>query len=94
MATPKEVTGPINIGNPSEFTIRQLAETVIELTGSRSQLQFLPLPQDDPKQRKPNIDKAMHELGWMPTIALRDGLRKTIAYFDAALGAERAVEHA
>jgi UDP-glucuronate decarboxylase len=93
MATPEEVTGPINLGNPSEFTIRQLAEIVIELTGSRSQLQFLPLPQDDPKQRRPNIDKAMHELGWMPTIALRDGLRKTIAYFDTALGTERTVEH-
>ena len=85
MDSPDHVTGPINIGNPGEFTIRQLAEQVIDLTGSKSQLVFRPLPQDDPKQRKPNIEKAREILGWEPAIELREGLGKTIAYFDAML---------
>lgn len=85
MATGPDVTGPINIGNPTEFTIRELAELVIEITGSRSKLVFQPLPADDPKQRQPNIEKAAKMLNWEPTIPLRDGLVKTIAYFDNLL---------
>jgi UDP-glucuronate decarboxylase len=86
MDSPDAITGPINIGNPTEFTIRQLAETVIDMTGSRSQLVFEPLPADDPKQRRPDISKAEELLGWGPTIPLRDGLIRTIAYFDELLG--------
>jgi len=82
MATPKEVTGPINIGNPTEFTIRELAELVIEITGAKSKLVFRPLPSDDPKQRQPDISLAEATFGWRPKIALREGLVKTIAYFD------------
>jgi UDP-glucuronate decarboxylase len=82
MATPKEVTGPINIGNPSEFTIRELAELVIEITGAKSKLVFRPLPSDDPRQRQPDISRAAEMLGWGPKIALREGLVQTIAYFD------------
>lgn len=85
MDSPDSVTGPINLGNPSEFTIRQLAEKVLELTGSSSKLIFKPLPQDDPKQRQPNIGKAADLLKWGPTIELEEGLKKTIAYFDALL---------
>ncbi|TIH13089.1 SDR family oxidoreductase [Marinifilum sp. JC120] len=80
MDTPDEVTGPINLGNPVEFTIRELAEKVIELTGSKSELIFEPLPGDDPKQRKPDISLAK-ELGWEPTIQLEKGLVSTIEYF-------------
>jgi len=79
------VTGPINLGNPGEFTIKQLAEQVIELTGSKSALVNKPLPQDDPKQRQPDISLAKQELDWAPTIALREGLTRTIAYFDEVL---------
>jgi len=86
MDSPDEVTGPINIGNPGEFTIRQLAEMVIELTGSSSKIITQPLPQDDPKQRRPDITQAQSVLGWQPTVPLRDGLTRTIAYFDALLG--------
>ncbi len=85
MHSPKEVTGPINLGNPGEFTIRQLAEMVIELVGSKSKLSYLPLPQDDPRQRKPDITKAQAVLGWTPTVALKDGLLMTISYFDTLL---------
>lgn len=81
MATKAEVTGPINIGNPREFTIRQLAELVIEQTGSRSQLVVAPLPEDDPLQRQPVIEKARRALGWEPRVALEDGLARTITYF-------------
>lgn len=80
-----DVTGPINLGNPVEFTIKQLAELAIEMTGSKSKLTFLPLPQDDPKQRQPNIAQAREKLGWEPTVPLRDGLRHTIGYFDRLL---------
>ncbi|GAA0556659.1 hypothetical protein GCM10008997_00770 [Halomonas salifodinae] len=78
-------TGPVNLGNPGEFTIKELAERVIELTGSSSKLIFQPLPQDDPKQRQPDIQLARAELGWEPSIKLDDGLQKTIAYFDDLL---------
>lgn len=82
MATGDEVTGPINLGNPHEFTIRQLAELVIELTGTKSKLVYAPLPSDDPTQRQPVIDKAKEVLHWQPTIELREGLMKTIGYFE------------
>lgn len=85
MNTPPHVTGPVNIGNPGEFTIKQLAELVIELTGAKSPLIFEPLPADDPKQRKPDITMARELLGWEPSIALREGLIRTIAYFDQLL---------
>ena len=92
MDSPDHVTGPINIGNPGEFTIRQLAEQVIDLTGSKSKLVFMPLPQDDPKQRKPNIEKAQEILGWEPKVQLRDGLTKTISYFDGMLSGRMAAQ--
>ena len=85
MNTAPDVTGPVNIGNPAEFSIRELAETIIELTSSSSKLVFKPLPSDDPKQRKPDITKAMAIIGWKPKTELRDGLVKTIAYFDTLL---------
>ncbi|WP_018185253.1 UDP-glucuronic acid decarboxylase family protein [Kaistia granuli] len=85
METPDEVTGPVNIGNPNEFTIRQLAERVIALTGSSSKLVFQPLPSDDPRQRQPDITLAGRLLDWKPTIELDEGLRHTIAYFDDLL---------
>ena len=81
METGPETTGPINIGNPNEFTVRELAEKVIELTGSSSKIVQEPLPQDDPKQRQPDITKAKEVLGWQPTIELEQGLGKTIDYF-------------
>jgi UDP-glucuronate decarboxylase len=85
MNTDDSVTGPINLGNPGEFTIRALAEQVIALTGSHSKIVFHPLPSDDPKQRQPDIAQARAVLGWAPTIALEQGLTKTIAYFDGLL---------
>ena len=85
MATPDDVTGPVNIGNPGEFTILQLAEMVIELTGSRSKIVRMPLPKDDPTRRRPDITKAKQLLHWEPTTPLREGLVKTIAYFDQLL---------
>jgi UDP-glucuronate decarboxylase len=85
MATSDDITGPINLGNPGEFTIRELAEKVIDLIGSKSSLTFEDLPVDDPLQRKPIIDKAQKHLGWNPTIALEDGLKKTITYFEKML---------
>ncbi|WP_428351310.1 UDP-glucuronic acid decarboxylase family protein [Lichenifustis flavocetrariae] len=88
METGHDVTGPINLGNPGEFTIRQLAETVIDMTGSSSRMVFKALPQDDPKQRKPNLDRAMEVLGWQPTTRLREGLDLTIRYFDRILSSE------
>ena len=74
-------TGPVNMGNPSEFTMLELAEKVIKLVGSKSKLIFLPLPEDDPKQRQPNIALAKEKLSWQPTVSLDDGLRETIKYF-------------
>jgi len=85
MATGDDVTGPINLGNPGEFTMIELAENVIELTGSKSKLVFEPLPDDDPKQRKPDITLAREKLGWEPTVPLREGLKKTIEYFAGLL---------
>ena len=81
METGPDVTGPTNIGNPVEFTVRELAEKVIELTGSSSKIIQEPLPQDDPRQRQPNISKAKRDLGWEPSVPLGDGLVKTIDYF-------------
>lgn len=81
MNTGNEVTGPINIGNPGEFTILELAEKVIAMTGSKSKIIFQPLPSDDPMQRQPNITKAREILGWEPKIALDEGLQRTIAFF-------------
>jgi UDP-glucuronate decarboxylase len=85
MDTEDRVTGPINLGNPTEFTMRELAEAVIDITGSKSPLEHRPLPVDDPRQRQPVITLAERELGWVPKVALREGLTKTIAYFDGLL---------
>jgi len=85
MNTPEEVTGPINLGNPVEFTMLELAELVIRMTGSVSQIIFQKLPEDDPKQRKPNIDLATKHLNWQPKIHLEEGLQETINYFRKAL---------
>jgi UDP-glucuronate decarboxylase len=91
MDTPDELTGPVNLGNPAEMTIRELAEKVIELTGSRSKLDSRPLPQDDPIQRQPDIALAREKLGgWSPQVGLEAGLRKTIEYFEALLRRRRA----
>ena len=85
MQTHDEVTGPVNLGNPVEFTIRQLAETVISLTGSSSKIAYRPLPEDDPRQRCPDIGLAQNLLGWAPRVQLRDGLMKTVEYFERLL---------
>lgn len=86
MNTEPGFTGPVNLGNPGEFTMLELAEKVIELTGSKSKLTFMPLPQDDPKQRQPNIELAKAKLGWEPSVRLEEGLRKTIDYFKTVVG--------
>jgi UDP-glucuronate decarboxylase len=85
MESPAELQGPVNLGNPREFTIRELAETILEMTESKSRLEHLALPQDDPKQRQPDIKMARERLGWEPAVPLREGLAKTIAYFDRLL---------
>ncbi|WP_037296179.1 UDP-glucuronic acid decarboxylase family protein [Roseobacter sp. AzwK-3b] len=85
MDSPVGFTGPVNLGNPGEFTIRELAEAVIALTGSRSTLTFQPLPQDDPMQRCPDIDLARNKLGWEPKVALQEGLERTVDYFRAQI---------
>jgi len=82
MDAPDAFIGPVNLGNPGEFTILELAEKVIRLTGSRSKIIFQPLPQDDPLQRKPDISLAAENLGWAPAVNLEDGLKRTIAYFE------------
>ena len=87
MATPAGFTGPVNLGNPVEFTIRELAEKVIAITGSKSRIEFKPLPADDPRQRQPDIALARSKLGWGPKAGLEAGLGKTVAYFDALLSA-------
>ena len=87
MASPADFTGPVNLGNPGEFTIRELAELVVELTGSRSELVHKPLPTDDPRQRRPDITLARERLGWEPSIPLRGGLEQTIGYFDGLMKA-------
>ncbi|HZH44043.1 MAG TPA: UDP-glucuronic acid decarboxylase family protein [Lysobacter sp.] len=81
MDSPREFTGPVNIGNPTEYTMLELAEKVLQLVGGRSKLVFRPLPADDPRQRQPDIALARDKLGWAPTVALEDGLKETIAYF-------------
>ena len=86
MATPDDFTGPINVGNPNEFTILELAQKVIALTKSKSKIVFQPLPSDDPIQRQPNISLARERLGWNPGTQLDNGLVKTIAYFQNLLG--------
>ena len=85
MASPKEVTGPINVGNPTECTILELASLILELTDSRSKLSFLPAAADDPHKRQPSIELARRELTWEPELELKEGLLKTIAYFDSYL---------
>jgi UDP-glucuronate decarboxylase len=91
MESPDAVIGPINLGNPGEFTIRQLAELVVEITGSSSKIVHRPLPADDPKQRRPDISKAHEVLDWRPTVPLRDGLTRTVEYFDKLIAREPAV---
>ena len=85
MGTDDDITGPINLGNPNEFTIRELAEKVISITNSKSELVNSPLPSDDPLQRQPDIRQAKAHLGWEPTIQLEQGLRKAIEYFEGML---------
>lgn len=80
-----DFTGPVNLGNPNEITMLQLAESVIKLTNSKSKLKYMVLPQDDPVQRKPVIELAKKELGWEPIIQLEEGLKKTIKYFESIL---------
>ena len=81
MDSPAELIGPVNIGNPVEFTMLELAENVIRLVGGKSGLTYHPLPSDDPRQRQPDIDLAKSKLGWEPKVVLEDGLKETIAYF-------------
>ena len=85
MDSSDEVTGPINLGNPGEFSMRELAELILAITGSRSPISYLPLPQDDPRQRQPDIGRAKATLDWSPTVALHEGLERTVAYFRQAL---------
>ena len=85
MDSPAEFVGPVNIGNPSEFTMLELAETVLRLVGGKSGLTYMPLPSDDPRQRQPDIALAKQHLGWTPKVALEDGLKETIAYFRKTL---------
>lgn len=85
MDSPDNLRGPVNIGNPGEYTMLELAETVISIVGSKSKIVFLPLPADDPKQRQPDITQAKSELGWEPKVNLEDGLKETVAYFQTIL---------
>lgn len=85
MSSPDDLVGPINLGNPNEFTIKQLAEMVIRLTNSKSEITYNPLPSDDPKQRRPEISKANSSLGWEPEVGLEAGLKSTITYFQKAI---------
>jgi UDP-glucuronate decarboxylase len=87
MSSAADFTGPVNLGNPEEISIRALAETILELTGSASQIVEKPLPADDPRQRQPDIGLARRTLGWGPTTAVRTGLERTVAYFDRLLAA-------
>lgn len=89
MATPSKVTGPVNLGNPDEYSIRQLAERIIAATGSRSRLVFRPLPDDDPRQRRPDITLARQLIDWQPLTGLDEGLEKTIAYFKTRLAHQK-----
>jgi UDP-glucuronate decarboxylase len=85
MATKKGFTGPMNLGNPSEYSILEIAKIVIDLVGSKSKIVFKPLPEDDPKQRQPDITLAKSKIDWEPKTNLKDGLEKTIKYFDQLL---------
>jgi UDP-glucuronate decarboxylase len=85
MGTPDSFTGPVNIGNPAEMAIRDLAALIIGMTGSKSKIVYLPLPQDDPRQRQPDISLARKELGWEPVVTPEEGLNKTIEYFRSVL---------
>ena len=87
MDSPSDFIGPVNIGNPGEFTMAELAEIILRLTGTRSRVVFKPLPEDDPKQRQPDISMAKKVLGWSPTVKLEDGLKETIGYFKQLLKA-------
>lgn len=87
MASPEAAIGPVNLGNPEEFTVGEFAELVLRLTNSRSQLTHLPLPADDPRQRRPDITRAFETLGWRPTVSVEAGIQRTIAYFDQLLSA-------
>jgi len=87
MGTARGFTGPVNVGNPGEFTMLALAEMVLRLTGAKSKLTYLPAPEDDPMQRQPDIALAKDKLGWAPRVALEDGLQETIAYFRKTLAA-------
>jgi UDP-glucuronate decarboxylase len=93
MATKTEVTGPINLGNPSELSILELAKLILDMTGSRSRIVHRPAPQDDPRQRKPDISEAQRLLDWRPTVSLKDGLLRTIPYFERLI-AEGTLERA
>ncbi len=86
MGAPDEVTGPVNLGNPTEITIQELAEKIIAMTGSKSEIVCQPLPEDDPLQRQPDISLAKATFGWEPTVPLEVGLNKTIAFFEKLLG--------
>jgi len=97
MDTPSDITGPVNLGNPGEFTMLELAQKILELTGSRSKIVHRPLPEDDPRQRRPDISEAERVLGWSPTVPLKTGLQATIAYFESVIAEgklERAVSAA
>ncbi len=89
MDSPADFTGPVNLGNPGEFTIRELADIVLRKTGSRSAIEFGPLPEDDPTQRRPDIRLAKEKLGWEPAVQLEEGLEQTIAYFEKSIGGAR-----
>jgi UDP-glucuronate decarboxylase len=94
MAAPSPVTGPINLGNPQESTVADLARLIIDLTGSRSRIVRRPLPVDDPRQRRPDISKATKVLGWAPRIPLEEGLKRTIGYFEAVMAHGRSGQKA
>ena len=89
MDAPDHVTGPLNLGNPHEITVRELADIVSAMTGSSSKLAFNPVPEDDPRQRKPDISRAHEQLGWQPVTELKEGLQRTIDYFERALSANK-----
>jgi len=91
MNTPDKVTGPVNLGNPEEYTILELAEKILSLTGSKSRVRFEPIPQDDPRKRRPDISLAKKLLGWSPKVAVEEGLRKTIDYFDDLLSSKKSI---
>jgi UDP-glucuronate decarboxylase len=93
MASKREVSGPINLGNPGEFTVMALAQTIIELTGSKSRIVHRALPPDDPRQRQPDIAQAQTMLGWSPSVSLRQGLERTIPYFETLLRSVPALQH-